>query len=278
MNDDLIDLDEIIDSLDFAKRYENYIVARCVFHNDSRPSMMVYTDYFRCESCGEQGKPQKLLEHLDLAPISHKSASNFKNPWTTWLRDRTLGETLKLAWEKLPSTYLRERGIDDKTQKRLGLGILENYITFPVRNKRGKISGAIARAGEGRTGQKYVIPSGQDSNLLYCPSWKRIEKRKTIYLTFGIIDAISLHIMGAGAISTTCGMKMNTSYLDHIRKRIVFIPDQGEEKEAQKFASKMGWRGTVMRCNYDYGLKDINDVFLSEHKGELQEVLDVRDT
>ena len=274
-----IDLDEIADSLDRATRYENYVVACCPFHDDNRPSFFVYEDYFRCESCGEQGKPQKLLEHLDLAPISHKSASNFKNPWTTWLRDRTLGETLKLAWEKLPSVYLRKRGIDDRTQKRCGIGILENYVTFPIRERgSNKIIGGIVRAGEGRSGQKYCIPSGQDPNLLFAPSWKRIEKRRTIYLTFGIIDAISLHIMGAAAISTTCGMKMNTSYLDHIRKRIVFIPDQGEEKEAQKFASKMGWRGTVMRCNYDYGLKDVSDVYMSEHKNELQEVLDVRDT
>jgi len=57
----------------------------------------------------------------------------------------------------------------------------------------------------------------------------------------------------------------------------MFIPDQGEEAEAQKFASKMGWRGKVMRCNYQYGLKDPNDVMLSEYRNQLQEVLDTKD-
>jgi hypothetical protein len=274
-----IDLDDIASELNRATRYENYVVACCPFHDDSRPSFFVYDDYFRCESCGEQGHPNKLLEHLNLVPILHKTAPNFKNPWTTWLRDRSLAKTLKFAWEKGPSVYMRKRGIDDKTQKRLGIGILENYITFPARSKeKRKIIGAIARAGEGRSGTKYVIPSGQDPHLLYSPSWERIEKRKTIYLTFGIIDAISLHVMGAAAISTTCGMRMDISYLDDIRKQIIFIPDRGEEKEAQKFASKMGWRGKVMRCNYPEGAKDVNDIMLSEHKHELQSVLDVRNS
>jgi len=219
----------------------------------------------------------KLLEHLNLQPISRNPRQNFKNPWTTWLRSRSLGETLKLAWKNGPSVYMRERGIDDRTQKTLGLGILENYITFPIRNSNNKIVGAITRAGEGRTGQKYLIPSGQDPNLLYVPSWKRIGRKRTIYITFGIIDSISLYVMGVAAISTTCGMRMDVSYLDSIRKRFIFIPDQGEEAEAQKFASKMGWRGKVMPTNYQYGLKDVNDVFLSDYRSELQNVLDTKD-
>jgi hypothetical protein len=273
-----IDLDAIADKLDRARRYENYVVACCPFHNDNRPSFFVYEDWARCESCQESMPTKKLLEHLNLLPISHKTAPNFKNPWTTWLRTKTLGDTLKFAWENGPSVYMRERGIDDKTQKTLGLGILENYITFPIRTRQNKIAGAIARAGDGRTGQKYIIPSGQDPHTLYCPSWKRVDRRKTIYITFGIIDAVSLYIMGAAAISTTCGMKMDISYLDSIRKQFIFIPDQGEEEAAQKFASKMGWRGKVMRTTYQYGLKDVNDVFLSDYRSDLQDVLDTKDT
>ena len=82
--------------------------------------------------------------------------------------------------------------------------------------------------------------------------------------------------MGAAAISTTCGMRMDVSYLDDIRKQIIFIPDQGEESEAQKFASKMGWRGKVMICNYPEGAKDVSDIFNSEHRQELQKVLDIK--
>jgi len=273
-----VDLDEIALKLNYAKRYENYVVALCPFHDERRPSFFVYEDRYRCESCGANGWTSKLLERIGGVPISPQKVTNFQNPFTRWSRDRNLAQTLKLAWENAPSVYMRERGVDDETQKRLGIGILEDYITFPIRNRRsGRIIGAIVRAGEGRTGQKYIIPAGQNPHLIYCPSWKRVQQKKTIYLTFGIIDAVSLYIMGAASISTTCGMRMDTSYLDQIRKRIIFIPDRGEEEAAQKFAKKLGWRGGVMRCYYPDGTKDVNDVFLSPHKLKLLEALDLKD-
>ena len=73
-------------------------------------------------------------------------------------------------------------------------------------------------------------------------------------------------------------LMMDVSYLAHIRKRIEFIPDKGEEKQAQKFASKMGWRGGVMRCNYPEGCKDVNDVYVSEYRDELLSALNLKDT
>ena len=278
MNHD-IDLDQIASKLDYARRYERYVVARCPFHDDVRPSFFVYEDRYKCSSCDARGKTENLVEKLSGIPISHKKAPNFNNPWTRWAKSRNLGETLKLAWRNSPSVYLKERGIDDKTQKKLGLGYLEDWITFPVRNQAGKIVGAIARAGEGNNSSaKYITPSGQDANLLYCPSWERVQKKKVVYLTFGIIDAVSLYCMGAASISTTCGMQMDVSYLDSIRKRTIFIPDRGEEAQAQKFASKMGWRGQVMRCNYYVDrIKDINDVYMSEYKNELLSALDLKD-
>ena len=273
-----VDLDEIALQLDNATRYENYVVALCPFHSEHRPSFFAYEDWYRCESCGANGPTKKLLEKLDGTIISSSPPVSFRNPFTGWLKDRSLGKTLKLAWKNLPSVYLRDRGIDDRLQTELGLGILENWITFPIRNSKRNIIGAIARKGEGSKSQaKYVTPSGQDPHLLYVPSWKRLEKRSTIYLTFGIIDAISLYLVGAASISTTTGMKMDINYLAPLRKRIVFIPDQGEEAEAQKFASKMGWRGGVMRCNYPLGCKDPSDIIGSQHRNELVKVLDLKD-
>ena len=273
-----IDLDEIALQLDNATRYENYVVALCPFHSEHRPSFFVYEDRYRCESCGANGWTNKLLEKLSGTIISSSAPVSFRNPFTGWTKTRSLGDTLKLAWKNLPSIYLRDRGISDSDQKKLGLGILENWITFPIRDNQNKIIGAIARKGEGNKSQaKYITPGGQDPHLLYVPSWKRLEKRSTIYLTFGIIDAIALYLVGAASISTTTGMKMNITYLAPIRKRIVFIPDQGEEAEAHKFASKMGWRGGVMRCNYPSGCKDPSDIIRSEHRDELIKVLDLKD-
>lgn len=273
-----IDLDEIALSLDNATRYEHYVVALCPFHSEHRPSFFVYSDWYRCESCGANGPTKKLLSLLDKTIISSPPPASFKNPFTSWLRDRSLGKTLKLAWKNLPSVYLRERGVSDQNQKALGLGILENWITFPLRNDKHKIIGAVARRGEGnKSTAKYVTPSGQDPYLLYVPSWERIWRRSRVYITFGMLDAVLLYTVGAAAISTTTGMKMDVSYLDPIRKRFEFIPDQGEEEAAQKYASKMGWRGGVMRCNYPVGLKDPADVIMSSYRDELLKVLDLKD-
>lgn len=272
-----VDLDKIASKLNYAKRYERYVVALCPFHDERRPSFFVYEDYYKCQSCGAHGKTSALLEKIGDVPVRHVERSNFNNPFTRWAKDRNLAETLRLAWKNGPSVYMRERGVDDKTQKELGIGILEGWITFPIRNKTSKISGAIARDIEGRSSSKYVIPSGQDPNLLYIPSWKRIETKKVVYITFGIIDAVSLYMMGAASISTTCGMQMNTSYLDNIRQRMIFIPDRGEEIAAQRFAKSLGWRGGVMKCNYPEGTKDVADIFLSEYKPELLSSLDLRD-
>ena len=276
--DTSIDLDEIAYHLDNATRYENYVVALCPFHSEHRPSFFVYEDWYRCESCGANGPTKKLLSKLDTSIIASSPPASFRNPFTGWLKERSLGKTLKLAWKNLPSVYLRERGVSDHYQKSLGLGVLENWITFPLRNNSNKIIGAVARRGEGSKSQaKYVTPGGQDPNLLYVPSWKRLEKRKKIYITFGMLDAVLLYIVGAASISTTTGMKMDVSYLDPIRKRFEFIPDQGEEAEAHKFASKMGWRGGVMRCKYPTGLKDPADVIMSSYRDDLIKALDLKD-
>jgi len=232
-----VDLDEIASKLDYAKNRERYVVARCPFHDDRRPSFFVYPDTYHCKSCDAFGKTSDLIIKLSGVPVSSKQAPNFDNPFTRWSKSRDLAETLKIAWKNGPSVYLRERGIDDQTQKKLGLGLLEDWLTFPIRNREGKIRGAIARAGEGnQSPSKYVIPARQDQHLLYVPSWKRLARKKIIYLTFGIIDAVSLYCMGAASISTTCGMQMNTNYLDTIRKRIIFIPDKGEESAANGLA------------------------------------------
>ncbi|MHA2329762.1 MAG: CHC2 zinc finger domain-containing protein, partial [Candidatus Hodarchaeales archaeon] len=72
-----MELDEIIEHLNYAQRYENYIVSQCPFHDDRRPSFFVYPDRYRCESCGANGWTSKLLEKLGHAPVTHVEAPNF---------------------------------------------------------------------------------------------------------------------------------------------------------------------------------------------------------
>ena len=257
---------ETLQDLLGGKRYETYIHCLCPFHNDTKPSFMAYDDWYRCLACGKEGSSQSLINYLSKKPTKPRKQEYWKNPWSGWLNqfDNSLAKVCKTAWQNLckhPSIYLRERGIPDKIQIELGLGLIDNWITFPIRNQAQKIIGAVARAGENNPNQKYILPSGQDPNLIYVPCWKTFQTAKTVYCTFGIIDALTLVLYDVGAFSTTTGKRIDPSALNNIRKRIVFLPDRGEEAEAIKIASTLGWRGVVpKKFHWPDDCKYINNV------------------
>jgi len=263
-------LDEVLERLDYAKRYGDAVWGLCPFHSDSRSSFMVHADRYYCQACGAKGTTKSLLDKLS-GHIARPMPDSFHNPFTKWLKQDTLANTLKLAWQQLkkhPSVYLRKRGVTDEWQINLGLGILDDWITFPIRDNNMKIIGAVARANETNPSPaKYVVPNNQDPNMIYVPDWKLFNDAVIIYATFGILDAVSLVIYGAGAFSTTNGKRLNdVSVLDKVRKRIIFLPDKGEESEAKQIAKKLGWRGAVMKVNYPDDSKDFNDLFCKHRK------------
>ncbi len=258
-------LDDLIGKLDNARLYSDYIASLCPFHSESRSSFLVHEDYYECLSCGAHGTTKSLLKKLSGQPDKIAIHGDFKNPFTRWTKDKSLGEVLKQAWINLksrPSVYLVSRGIPEDKQISLGLGMLDNWITFPIRRRDGKIIGAVARAGEGNPSpSKYVVPAGQDPNIIYVPDWKA--KSRYVYCTFGIIDAISMYLNGVFAFSTTSGKRLNDlSVLDDFRTWIIFLPDRGEEDAALRIASKLGWRGKCPKQTWPDNCKDVNDVFV----------------
>jgi hypothetical protein len=260
-------LDDLFEVLDGARRYETYIASLCPFHSDHRPSLMVYDDYYRCLACGAHGSTKSLLDKIKGNPPKPKLTS-WHNPFTTWLRDQSLNKIMTSAWRFLKDNpcygnYLVRRGIPIDKQIKLGLGWRDGWHTFPITNEGHSLCGAVIRCGEGLDlPAKYVNPSGQDPNLLYVPDWDIINRHNDIYLTFGIIDAISLTLYDAPGMSTTTGKRLNPEALDSFRKRIIFLPDRDEESDALKIANKLGWRGAVPKMYYPDDCKDINDLLV----------------
>src|SRR3990167_6806645 len=174
MSEDLPD--ELMELLDGAHNYDGrYISAKCPFHDDVRPSFLVYPDKYRCLSCNAYGNTSDLLSKLDKTHFYPKQQQSYSfNPFTKWTKNHTLFEILKIANGNLPVKYLRDRGIDLSVQQILRLGYLDDWITFPIMNIDNKVIGAVARAGEGNVSKsKYILPFCQDANMLYVPSWKR---------------------------------------------------------------------------------------------------------
>ncbi len=258
-------LDKIYDKLE-SQHYGTYLSAMCIFHSGYRPNLMIYPDMYVCLSCGARGKSSDLLKKLSNIPIIQK-IPNFRNPWTKWMKKLSLGEVLRSSWNTLaanPSlgSYLEKRKVSQKIQSELGIGYREDWYTFPIRNSDNKIIGAVARAGEENTSNaKYIFPSEQE-DMLYVPSWKRVKEKSEIYLTFGIIDAISLFILGEASMSTTRGKKADPRLFDDIPKIIKIIPDHAELPEAYELARRLGYKGKVLSVEYPYGVNDINDLLV----------------
>jgi len=267
-------LDEIHDKLE-SRHYGHYLSAMCIFHDGYRSNLMIYPDTYVCLSCGAKGKTSNLLKKLSNIPIIQK-IHDFRNPWTRWMKELSLGQVLKSSWNTLmtnPSlgSYLEKRKVPFNTQKELGIGYREDWYTFPIRNPDNKVIGAVARAGEENTSPaKYIFPSHQE-DMLYVPSWKRVEQTREVFLTFGIIDAINLYDLGSASMSTTRGKKADPRLFDNTHKNIIIVPDHIEMPEAFELARKLGWRGKVAGLDYPFGTKDINDLVVQDY--DMEEIL-----
>ena len=267
-------LDEIYQYLEGAQRYDRYIASLCPFHDDSRPSFFVYADGYSCKSCGKRGYTKNLLTDLQIKQgvFMPKKERLFLSPWTNWERQYgDLEHVIQLAHKNLinhnKTTYLRKRKINMDTILSLEIGWLDDWITLPVHNCTGKLIGGIARAGETNKSQaKYCTYPGMTSNMIYVPDWKMIQYSNQIYLTFGILDAVSLYQLDYASASTITGKNVDPVAFDTIRKRIAIIPDDGEEIEAIQLVSKLGWRGSVMKIAWLEDCKDINDLMMKDEE------------
>jgi hypothetical protein len=271
----LVDLDRISELLDVQHtQYDGYIASQCLFHDDDRPSLMIYPDRYNCKACSAWGYTDDLLRKLDVSSgtlISKpKKFVDFKNPFSKWTQNQTLSDALKVAWQNNknnPSIYMtKERDIHPLDQFRFGIGLRDGWITFPIKDKYNKLVGAVARTLPDLGNSKYTVPLGQDPNLLYVPDWINIIEGNKLFITFGIIDALTLAIYGFPSASTTNGKQIDVATLYYMKKIMLFIPDKGEEKEANRIASQLDWRGKVLKVEYPDDCKDINDVHVKHPK------------
>jgi len=263
-------LDEVYGYLEGAVRYDRYICSLCPIHDDHRPSFFVYEDGYYCKSCGAKGKTINLLDDIrkKQGVFIQKKQIEFHSPWSRWFKVfGDLNNTIKRCHDNLiqhnKTAYLRKRGIEIETIKKLKIGWMDDWITFPIYDIEHNLVGATARAGEtNTTTSKYCNVPGMNPNLLYVPSWKMIEYKDKIFMVFGIIDAITLFQMGYASISTTTGKRTDPTALDNIRKQIFIIPDKGEEVEAALLSAKLSWRGKAIKVGWPDGCKDVNDLYL----------------
>lgn len=277
----MISYSDLLDKLPNAKQYGNYIACTCLWHDDTNPSLLVYPDGYRCLSCGARGTISKLLRKLDGLPeVAARPVSvDSRNPWSGWLRERTLEEFVSEAYwwiTRYPDQGidLYKRGITRKIITDLHIGWSDGYYIFPIFSMDGTLRSAVARAGatvQQESGVRYILPRGSEAGL-FVPSWEMVRVQRTVRVPFGIVDAVTLFALGYASATGTVGKNYDPEWFRDIRKSILILPDAGEEDAAYKLAAGLGWRGKVKRLDYPLDCKDPNEI-LQRHGVEALNLL-----
>jgi len=252
--------DSLITKLD-GRPYSNYFACFCPFDTHKTPAMLVYDDgFFVCLSCGRKGTHAQLSKKVGShyrPPIQDYTVSRLLPSWRKWERDYGdlpgIVYTAHKSLKRHPQfqTYLKKRKIDDYIDEGV-LGFLDGWITFPVFDCRRQIVDIVVRSTSTKSDTRYVVAPSASSDYrpLYCPSWKRVEEAQTVYVVYGIVDSISLHLAGLPVVTGITGKSLNADVLRPLGKRFIILPDDGEEDAAHKLANKLGWRAAVKELDY----------------------------
>ena len=257
--------------------YDRYYMVNCCFHSpDDNPSMMITKDgRFVCLACGERGNLTKLQKQLSgwAAPDVVVKSGGRPSVLPSDIDDLlsvvySANRMLKELDDPL-ANYIRRRGIYNRIVPQK-LGYYKGWYTIPIFDRKKVLRGMIARASDAiqeSTGRRYDIPKGQEA-LVYVPDWKLVDDSDYIIVVYGMIDALSLCELGFASCTPTSGKdSMKPDMLDDFRKRIIVMPDKGEENTARKLVSGLGWRGKELLLEYPDGCKDPNDL-LSKGYGQ----------
>ncbi len=261
----IVSQDDLFDLLRGSEWHGRYFLAYCPCHDDrKKKSLLVYGDAGVClASCGR-------LSFAKLWKAIH-GQKHFKEAWSAGYRSTSLFkwpndlEALALsAHDTLMSfpqhfDYFVKRGVENRIENNV-LGWVSGFYSIPFFDENDVFLGMTLRAGkvlEDKTKATYLIPPGQ-TPVLFCPDWGRLLRSDFTYVVFGLFDALTLAAMNLPVVASSDGQVFHIEWLDSIRKRIVFIPDKGEEQGSRELAAKTGWRGKVGLLNYPHGIKDCN--------------------
>jgi len=261
--------------------YTSYFYTHCIqgSHADSKPSMCVWEDEdkkegqgrFRCLSCGWNGSHDylwKFIHGKSFIPSkqSMRKEVKFLPNWSKWQRDYGSIEALvesanhNLLTMPIFQSYFNKRQLMDVV-KPLKLGYKDTWALFPIFEPQGKIVDVLCRNTLKIGTAKYVIhPNNQDTPYLYVPNWKRVDSESTVYIVYGIVDAIALEMCGLPVITGSTGKSLSNKRLINLNKKWIIIPDRDEELAARTLAMELGNFTKILRLDFEENEKDPDDV------------------
>jgi hypothetical protein len=258
-----------------GRQYGHYFSCFCPYDTHSTPAMLVFEDgMVKCLSCDKIWSHKQLDQKIGSHFIQTQKVSTVSRVLPRWRRWEEKYGSLEgianvahrsLVAQPTFQTYFKRRKIYEFVDEGT-LGYLDGWATFPVYSRDSKIIDIVVRSVSVHGDVRYVIRPDEHVHLrpLYCPSWKKVldERETIVYIVYGLIDSISLHLVGLPVLTGITGKSLSPeSILSlQIRKRFVIIPDEGEEKEAHRLANSLGWRAKVKELDYPEECKDPDNI------------------
>ena len=258
-----------------------YLLTNCPWHDDREASLLVYPDgWWVClGECATHGPNYKLYAELSSPGTTARGRRDIpigRPPYLPTTEEEQV-EFVTKAHSVLTRNasfrwYPETRGIEGRIEP-CELGWHEGWLVLPVKSEDNEITGIIIRSGpqaEKLTGIRFSQPSGQRS-MVYCPDWSlTLRDPGPLYIVFGMIDALTLSELRLPVLTTTGGAKsFDPKWLNKYSKKIMIIPDKGEESQAYELAAGLDWRGHVKLLAYPDGFKDPNDYAMAGKSDQL---------
>lgn len=273
--------DTLFDKLDGARWHGRYFLAKCPFHDDSKPSLLVFPDGAICLGCHRRATLEQVYHRVQNSRREEPKDSGIPRlDLVHWRNMPPLDELAEEAHAFLvdypeQQDYLRRRGvtevIDDCT-----LGWWMGWYTLPVYDEHRIIQGIVLRASpdmEAKTGVRFLVPPGQPP-LLYVPDWGLVRRAERAHIVYGMFDALTLRKLRLPVMTVTHGNeRTHPAHYERFRIPLEVTPDKNEEQEARLLVSGLGWRGKLRLLDYPPGAKDPNDFSRLGKEADLQRQL-----
>jgi len=265
----VISYDEILKQLSGAVEYGKYSAALCPFHDDHKPSLLVFRDgWFMCKGCGRHGNFDILLRGLsgwtppDVIPEKTDWYGSNLPTDLVELEDVINEAHYMLTEHDDPlGWYLKDRGVFNRISPQW-LGYRNGWYSIPIYSEDKEFCGVVMRAGkhiQETTGQRFTMPHGQGT-LLYIPDYGLVRESDYLVVVYGMFDALALCELRIPVCTDTTGKGgLHARMLDEFRKPIIVLPDEGEEDTGRKLVGSLGWRGKLLDLDYPDGCKDPAD-------------------
>ena len=253
-----------------GRPYGHYFSAYCPWDVHKTPALLVFQDgMVKCLSCNKIWSHDQLNKKIGTHFIPTRTPElNYKllPRWRSWEEKYgSLDDIVEYAHRSIKKhsrfqTYLKERKIHDFLDEG-SLGYLDNWITFPVFDKQHKLVDIVVRSVQRDSDIRYVVhPNSSCSHPIYVPSWERLSSSEVVYVVYGIIDSISLYLAGFPSLTGVTGKSLSFDLLKPLGKKLIIIPDKGEESDAHKLANRLGWRAKVKSISWPENTKDVDEI------------------